>query len=175
MKTSLTVDGVILAAGQSRRMGAPKAALPTAAGESFLERAAQTLSRAGCRRVLVVVNAAHVSTSAPTERGTELRAVDFVVNDDDASEQIDSLRLALQQLDESTDAVLVLPVDLPLIAEQTAAAVVSAFREHGGPIVVPAYDGVAGHPLLLGRELFAEIVHGEWEEGMRSFLLTHAP
>jgi molybdenum cofactor cytidylyltransferase len=172
MKTSVNVDGVILAAGQSRRMGEPKAALPTAAGESFLERAAHTLHAAGCRRVLVVVNAA-ASARAEPNRGTERLDLEIVVNADANSEQIDSLRLALQRLDESTDAVLVLPVDLPLIAVETAVAVVSAFREQSGPVVVPAHGGVAGHPILLGRELFAEIAHGVWEEGMRSFLLAH--
>jgi molybdenum cofactor cytidylyltransferase len=160
------IDGIILAAGQSRRMGRPKAALRVPDGASFLERAARALRAAGCRRVLVVVNA---ELAAAAELDLEV-----VVNALPQSEQIDSVRLALQRLDDSTAAVLVLPVDLPLIAPETAVAVAASFREHAAPVVVPCHEGVAGHPILLARAVFAEILHGECAEGMRSVLLAHA-
>lgn len=168
---AVTIDGIILAAGHSRRMGRPKADLTVPEGASFLERAAQTLRAASCRRVLVVVNPALAHTQR-TAAGVEL---EIVVNAAPQSEQIDSLRRALERLDESTAAVLVLPVDLPLISPLTAAAVAASFRERAAPVIVPCHDGVAGHPILLARTVFAEILHRDWEEGMRSLLLAHAP
>jgi molybdenum cofactor cytidylyltransferase len=163
--TNVTIDGIILAAGQSRRMGQPKAALTVPDGASFLDRAVRTLRAAGCRRVLVVVNAA-----AEPARGGEL---EVVVNAFPESEQIDSLRLALERLDDSTAAVMVLPVDLPLISPDTAAAVAASFRERAAAVVVPCHEGVAGHPILLARAVFAEILQRDWDEGMRSLLLVH--
>jgi CTP:molybdopterin cytidylyltransferase MocA len=169
----MTIDGIILAAGQSRRMGRPKPALTTSAGESFLERAARTLRGAECRRVLVVVAASAEAGSTAAEAATATPELEIVVNPDAASEQIDSLRLALQHLDESTDAVLVLPVDLPLLSRESAAAVVASFRARAAPVVVPAHGGMTGHPILLARTLFDEIVHGTWQAGVRSILLAH--
>jgi molybdenum cofactor cytidylyltransferase len=163
--THATIDGIVLAAGQSRRMGQPKAALTMPDGASFLDRAVSTLRAAGCRRVLVVVNAA---VDAAHDRELEL-----VVNAVPQSEQIDSVRLALEQLDDSTAAVMVLPVDLPLITAATAAAVAASFRAHQAPVVVPCHDGVAGHPVLLARTVFEEILERDWEEGIRSLLLAH--
>jgi molybdenum cofactor cytidylyltransferase len=163
--TNVTIDGIILAAGQSGRMGRPKAALTVPDGTSFLDRAVRTLHVAGCRRVLVVVNAA-----VEPPQSAEL---EVIVNALPQSEQIDSVRLALERLNDSTAAVMVLPVDLPLISPETAAAVAASFREHGAPVVVPCHEGVAGHPILLARALFGEILQRDWQEGMRSLLLAH--
>jgi molybdenum cofactor cytidylyltransferase len=170
---AVTIDGIILAAGQSRRMGQPKAELETTDGESFLERAARTLRTAGCRRVIALVNAAFEASGAAAHRVARELQLEMVVNADPGSEQIDSLRLGLQRLDDTTDAVLVLPVDVPLLAHETAAAVVASFRECAAAVVVPACGGAPGHPILLARTLFDEIVRGTWQDGVRSLLLAH--
>jgi molybdenum cofactor cytidylyltransferase len=163
------VDGVILAAGLSSRMERPKPLLMVGA-MTFLERAAATLRAAGCRHVYVVVNA--------TEDGTQeaARALDLhiVVNEEPASEPIDSLRRAMEQVPSDTDALVVLPVDLPLIAESTASAVVRSFRENAGPLTLPFHNGVAGHPVLIGRELFDDIMTRTFEEGLRSLIMESA-
>jgi CTP:molybdopterin cytidylyltransferase MocA len=70
--------------------------------------------------------------------------------------------------------VLVLPVDLPLIAEETAAAIVRSFRENPGPLILPFHNGVAGHPILIGRELFSEILTRPFDEGLRSLIMESA-
>ncbi|MGH7448188.1 MAG: nucleotidyltransferase family protein, partial [Longimicrobiales bacterium] len=150
--TPPAVDGVILAAGMSSRMERPKPLLAVGA-VTFLERAAATLRAAGCRRTYAVVNA----TSDGAGDAARDLGVEVVTNELPDSEPIDSLRLVLEQLPADTAGVLVLPVDLPLIAEATAAAVVRSFRENPGPLILPFHNGVAGHPVLIGRELFGDI------------------
>jgi molybdenum cofactor cytidylyltransferase len=98
----------------------------------------------------------------------------LVPNDQVESEQVDSVRLALRSVPDDTAAVLVLPVDLPLVTEETAAALVNAWRIEPAPLYLPFHNTVAGHPVLLGRELFAEILDTQLEEGIRSLIMAHA-
>jgi molybdenum cofactor cytidylyltransferase len=107
--------------------------------------------------------------AAAAELGLEL-----VINDLAESEQIDSLRLVVRALPADTAAVLVLPVDLPLVMEETAAAVVAAYHATPAPVYLPFHNTVAGHPVLLGRELFDEILVRELDEGIRSLIMAHA-
>jgi len=169
MSTTPPIDGVILAAGLSSRMSRPKPLLEVGT-LTFLERAATTLRYAGCRRTYVVVNADAEWADA---EGARL-GLDVVRNLQPESEQIDSLRLAVEQLDDDCGAILVLPVDLPLIAEETALAVADSFRVQPGPLIVPFHNTVAGHPVLLGRALFSEIIATPLEEGVRSLIMAHA-
>jgi molybdenum cofactor cytidylyltransferase len=163
------IDGIILAAGESSRMERPKPLLQVGS-QTFLERACSTLQAAGCRRVHVVVNAGADWADAA------LQSLDVVRVDNPRpnSEQIDSLRLAMGGLDDEVAAVIVLPVDLPLVAEDTASALVAAYRSAPGPLYVPFHNTVAGHPILLGRELFGEVQDGALEEGIRSLIMAHA-
>lgn len=166
--TTPIVDGVILAAGRSTRMAEPKPLL-TVGPVTFLERAAITLRKAGCRRTYVVAN----EDAAWLERAAQL-GLDVVVNPEPESEQIDSLRLVLRQLPDDTAGLVVLPVDLPLISESTATAVVRSFVARPAPLVLPFHNTVAGHPVLLGRELFDVVLTGSFEEGLRSLIMDHA-
>ena len=168
MSASPAIDGVILAAGLSSRMARPKPLLEIGSS-SFLERAATILRAAGCRSSYIVGNADATWLDQASELGLHI-----VINPQAESEQIDSLRLVLPRLPSDTAAVLVLPVDLPLIREETAAAVADEFRQHAAPIVLPFHNGVAGHPVLLARELFTEILTRPFEEGLRSLILAHA-
>jgi molybdenum cofactor cytidylyltransferase len=163
------VDGVILAAGLSSRMERPKPLLNVGT-MTFLERAVTTLRAAGCRRTYVVVNAAGDGT-AEAARGL---GVEVVLNEHPESEPVDSLRLVLAQLPDDAAAVIVLPVDLPLITEETVAAIVRSFRENPGPLILPFHNGVAGHPVLIGRELFGDIMTRPFDEGLRSLIMESA-
>jgi molybdenum cofactor cytidylyltransferase len=163
------IDGIILAAGLSSRMERPKPLLKVGP-LTFLERAARTLRVAGCRRVYAVVNA----SAEWVGNGARELDLEIVANERPESEQIDSLRLALRQVGDDAAAVLVLPVDLPLVAEETAAALVAAYRATPAPLYLPFHNTVAGHPVLLGRELFSEILDTELEEGVRTLIMSHA-
>jgi molybdenum cofactor cytidylyltransferase len=167
--TPHAVDGIILAAGLSSRMERPKPLLMVGA-MTFLERAVQTLRKAECRRIYVVANVGAEWTSQLKDEAD----IEIVVNEYEESEPVDSVRLALQRVPAETGAILVLPVDLPLISEDTALAVARSFRENPGRLILPFHNGVAGHPVLLGRELFGDILTRPLDEGLRTLIMENA-
>jgi molybdenum cofactor cytidylyltransferase len=165
---AIPVDGIILAAGLSSRMARPKPLLEVGT-VTFLERAADILRSGGCRNIIVVAN----SAATWLERAQALD-LDVVINEDPDSEQVDSLRLALRAVPADTAAVLVLPVDLPLVTALRGGAVVDSFRSDPTALIVPFHNTVAGHPILIGRALFDELLTTQLEEGVRTLIMAHA-
>lgn len=181
------VDGIVLAAGRSRRLGQSKpllrvrgprglAFLPGAGegreqggaegSETFLERAVRVLREAGCRSVTVVVAA----DDDPVRRLARALGATVVDNAEPDSEPIDSVHLAVASLPEDSAAAVVLPVDVPLVNPGTVAAVVEAFARRRAPIVAPSYRGELGHPVLIARPLFRSVLTEPLEQGLRSLL-----
>lgn len=139
---------VILAAGRSTRMGHPKA-LTSIDGESALERIARACERAGLARPVVVLGVHHDVVRE------KLRALDgrvaWVRNPSPDAGRTGSLQVGLARLPEA-GAVLVWPVDHPLVPAETARALLDA----RGEWVVPEHEGRGGHPIVLrGRALDA--------------------
>lgn len=169
MSEEKCVDGIVLAAGASSRMGSPKPLLQVE-GTTFLERAVLLLREAGCRYVVAVVNAAE---GAPA-RLADVSGAIVVVNETAGSEQIDSLRLALVNLADDCDGAIILPVDFPRIIPDTVRQLIAAFQEGDAPIINPSYNGVVGHPMLIARALFPELLHPDLPEGARSVWESHS-
>ncbi len=165
------VAGVVLAAGEGRRFGRPKA-LVRFRGSMLVERAAGTLSEAGCDPVLVVLGAAADTVTSEARLGPATA----VVNPDWATGMASSLRLALSTLVRQQDrwitSALVLPVDMPGVTASAARRVAA----HASPsaLVAATYDGVRGHPVLLGRDHWAGIADSATgDSGAREYLRSH--
>lgn len=169
METSSPVYGVVLAAGYSIRMERPKALLEIGQ-QTFLERAVRVLLEGGCRSVLVVLN----GEDARVEELAVAAGAGVVLNRDSASEQLDSVRAGVRALPADWAAVALLPVDVPLVSVETVVQLVDAFREQPAPVLLPFHNGVAGHPVLLSRGIAAELLERQWEEGVRSLIMSHA-
>ncbi len=143
---------VLLAAGEGRRMGLPKALLD-AGGATFLEALSRTFEEAGCR-VLAVVGA-----DAATVRARHAGAW-LVENAGWQRGQFSSARVGiLAALEAGADAVLVHPVDAPLLRADTVRAVLGAMAGHDG--AVPVHRGRPGHPLALTRKAAERVLAGD--------------
>lgn len=168
MTNEKTIDGIVLAAGASTRMGDAKALLEVE-GSTFLERAVHVLREAGCRYVIAVVN-----DDDWVERLADVSGAAVVINEAEGSEQIDSLRLGIANLPDDSDAVVVLPVDFPRVSVQTVKRLLDEFVRSGASIINPAYNGEAGHPVIFARSVLPELLAPDLPEGARSVIDAHA-
>jgi CTP:molybdopterin cytidylyltransferase MocA len=160
--------GLLLAAGQGRRYGRPKA-LVELGGRLLVERAAAALTEGGCAPAVVVLGA----SSAQVVARARLDGVQAVVNGDWPTGMGSSLRAGLSALTGS-DAVaaVVLLVDTPGIGAEAVRRLASYAAADA--VAVGTYDGRRGHPVLLGRDHWAEAGRlAEADAGARAFLAAH--
>jgi CTP:molybdopterin cytidylyltransferase MocA len=166
----MTVAGLVLAAGEGRRLGKPKA-LVRLDDQLLVDRAAAALRDAGCTPVVVVLGAA----AAEVARSAELEEAVVVVNEDWASGMGSSLCTGLTALTElQAAATVVMLVDQPRVTS----AVVSRLVENHSPgvaAVVASYDGRRRNPVLLDASVWPEVVAAAaGDVGARAWLDTHA-
>lgn len=166
----VTAWGIVLAAGQSRRMGRAKALLMSG-GRTLLAHAADRLREGGCADVIIVVNEAAPQVHA--EAGVLGRIVP--VADAADAEPIDSLRAAMCAMPPDVTVAIVLPVDCPLVRPATIAALLERVCRGDVAAVVPVHGGVEGHPVALQRRLFGAVGARDLEHGLRTLLVRHAP
>lgn len=167
------IAGIVLAAGRSRRMGRPKAFLRLG-DATFLELAVGALRDGGCDPVVVVTGPAGDAAAGETADAARRLGARTVVNPEPASEQADSLAVALRALSADAEAAVVTPVDVPRVSGETVRRMIEAHRSTGAPVVQP-YDGERhGHPVLFARSLFPELLARPLPDGARSVIHAHA-
>jgi nicotine blue oxidoreductase len=164
------VVGIVLAAGEGRRFGRPKALVRGTDGETWLARSAQALLDGGVRTAYVVLGA---EIDAAREEVPECCVI--VEAADWAEGMGASLRAGLHAIaitPRSVHAALVMLVDTPGVG----AEVVSRLVSHASSSVLAraSYDGQPGHPVLIGRDHWGPVreqAHGD--EGARGYLRHH--
>jgi CTP:molybdopterin cytidylyltransferase MocA len=165
----VTTAAVVLAAGGGRRYGMPKA-LVEYEGSLLVERAVRT-AREVCDPVLVVLGARAVDVW----READLDGATVLANKEWETGMASSLRMGLDGLrgwPGRIDAALLLLVDMP---GMTADAV-RRVADHASPdaLAVATYDGVRGHPVLIGRDHWAGVIETAiGDEGARRYLAAH--
>jgi molybdenum cofactor cytidylyltransferase len=154
-------------------MGRDKARLPIPSGGWFLSRLTRTFLAAGCSEVLAVVGPLGDEIHAAAER--EHLPVRFVVNPDSSRGQLSSLQEALAVLStREPRALLMAPVDQPLIAVDTVRRVIEEWARSTAPIVRPAWNGRHGHPVLFDARVLPELRQADLSVGARAVVRAHA-
>ena len=177
---------VILSAGESRRMGQPKALVPfpdilnqkqagltpaPAAQKTFLEHLIEVTRhpRTGALRVVVGPHAAEIRARVKLDEGA------LVFNPDWQRGQLSSLQAAIRTLPPGkTEGMLICLVDHPLISAALVASLIKTFDRDRNRIVIPAYKGRRGHPIIFPSTLFEELLGASPEVGARAVVHVHA-
>ena len=156
------INSIILAAGESKRMGQPKPLLRFN-DKTFLEHIISVLQCSYVDRITVVLGA----DAKIVEGSIDLSGTHLLVNKDYKKGQLSSLITGIKNVPEETEAVLVCLVDHPFITEELVNQIVNTFKERKSPIIVPVYQGKRGHPVLFARSLFNEILNAPEDKGAR--------
>jgi len=158
---------VVLAAGLSRRMGAPNKLLLPVDGEPLIRRVVRTVLHTGFEEIVVVLG--HEADAV--KAALEPLGVRTVFNADFASGQVSSVRAGLAALATPVDAVMVCLGDQPLLSVSDLGALRRAFvqRPHGS-IVVPTFGGRRGNPVLLDWRSAEQTLERGSSYGCRHFL-----
>ena len=163
------ISGLILAAGLSSRMGRAKQLLPLR-GRILVQHVVDVASAAELDEIVVVLG-----HSAPEVQGA-LRLPPsgrVVVNPEFASGQASSLRVGLGSLDPRARAAVVLLGDQPELPPEVIRKTVESYRRTGGLVVRAVYGGTPGHPVVLDRGVWDEVVRAGEDEGARSAIASH--
>jgi molybdenum cofactor cytidylyltransferase len=159
----------ILAAGESRRMGTPKALLPYR-GKTFVEHLLEVTRhpRAGVLRIVVGAHAAEISAKLADQRES------IVENRDWRQGQLSSIQAAIRTLPTgSTAGLLLCPVDHPIISAALVERLIHEFDSSGRRIVLPLYRGRRGHPLIFHATLYDELLAASPKVGARQVVWAH--
>jgi len=143
----LPVGAVVIAAGAATRFGAPKQAL------LIDEVLARVRASTEVGEIVVVVGAHELETDARMVRCSEWKLGGGA-----------SLRCGLRALEPNTEAAVVLLADGPDLSPAAIDRVVASWRAGAGQVVAASYEGVRGHPVLLGRAVWDSVP----DEGARA-------
>lgn len=162
------ISAIVLAAGQSRRMGCQKLLLPFG-GHTVIAHVVGAVLGSAVEETCIVVGRGR-------DRIAEALAgsgVIYVTNPDSAGDMLSSVRCGLRALSPHTEAILVVLGDQPGITSTLIDEMIRAFAAAQGGIIVPVHAGQRGHPLLLSAIYREEILTGYGDVGLRGLLHAH--
>jgi molybdenum cofactor cytidylyltransferase len=176
------ISAIILAAGQSTRMGLPKMLLPWG-DVSVLEHVISVFARAGIEDILVVTGAVREQIEEVVVKHGKQHPVRSIHNENySRAEMLDSLQCGLRALASPSisrakslpAAALVGLGDQPQVKERSVRLVCEAFMETESPLVVPSFQRRRGHPWLVSQSLWTELLEMHPPQSPRDFLNSHA-
>ncbi len=162
------VSIVILAAGESKRMGEQKMLLPYE-DKSILETVVDKALISKADNVIVVTGS----------HGTEIRtkltrfATDVVINDEYKSGMLSSVLAGIRSVPEHAKAVIVLLGDQPMVRTEVINRIIEAYNNNAKRIVLPVYKGKRGHPLLIDISFKPYIEKLDPQQGLRQLIIEN--
>jgi len=164
----MKVSAILLAAGESKRMGQSKQLMPF--GETtILEQAVDNLINSTVSETIVVLGhraeeVMNVITSKP---------VKIVINPDYQQGMSTSIIAGLDLVDSGTRAVMIALGDQPFVDSQTINSIIEAFVVSDKGIAIPVYQGRRGHPVIFAIGYKGELLRLKGDIGGREIIDQH--
>jgi molybdenum cofactor cytidylyltransferase len=154
---------IILAAGESKRMGSPKMLLDFG-GKTMIERVIENITASEIDNIMVVLGAEKDKLIGIVS----CHKVSYCYNENYAEGMLSSVKCGIRNLPADYEAVLIFQGDQPFITPEVSGFVINTYRTAGKGIVIPTSRGKRGHPLLIDRKYRAEIDLIDSNLGLRS-------
>jgi molybdenum cofactor cytidylyltransferase len=168
------ISTVLLAAGLSSRMGQPKLLLPWG-GTTVLGQVVSIFAAAEIEEIVVVTGGAREQVEILVKELAMVFPVRGVYNPEYAhGEMLSSIQVGLAALGMQPRAALIGLGDQPQVQEETVRSLCSAFVQTGSPLVIPSFQYRRGHPWLVARPLWREILALPLSTTPRQFLNSFA-
>ena len=160
---------VILAAGESRRMGSPKALIPFR-GIRFVQHLVNAThhSRVGVTRIVLGAGAEEIQPKLGVDPTW------IVVNHGWKQGQLSSIQAGVRSLPEKTEGMILCPVDHPLVSGNLISQLIKQFDSSEKLIALPTFRGRRGHPVIFRASLYAELLAATPDVGAREVVWNHA-
>jgi molybdenum cofactor cytidylyltransferase len=160
------VDGIILAAGLSKRFGRPKQ-LANWRGTPLVLHIAETALASQLRSVVVVIGHAAAEVRQTLEPVADNAKVKIVLNPDYHEGQASSIRRGLSALPTDAQAAMFFTCDQPLLTPLLIDALLESFAAHRPLVCYPVHELMRGSPTIFAAELFPELMRLTGDVGGR--------
>jgi len=161
------ISAILLAAGQSRRMGVFKPLLPFG-DQTVIESCIANLRASSIDEIVVVVG----SRADEVREHLKKANVRFAVNSDPESEMGVSIARGVAQVSDDVRALLVALADYPAVRSETIKQIIDEWRS-GAQLVQPEFQGHGGHPVLIDLKYRDELLQLDPQRGLRAFFEAH--
>ena len=156
---------MILAAGESRRMGKAKLLLPFR-GKTIIETIIENVIRSKVDKILVVLG----SDKEKIEEKIKNFPLEFAFNPDYRSGMLSSIQAGFKALPEDAQAVLIILGDQPSVSSKVINKIIAAYKKTGKGIVLPVYKKERGHPVLIDTKYRQEVAKLSPKIGLRKLV-----
>jgi molybdenum cofactor cytidylyltransferase len=149
-------------------MGSPKALVPFR-GISFVQHLVNATrhSRIGVTRIVLGAAAEEIRPHLAVDSSM------IVVNEQWEKGQLSSIQAAIRSLPEGTEGMILCPVDHPLVSANLISQLIHQFDHSGKLIVLPAFRGQRGHPVIFRATLYTELLAASPDVGAREVVWAH--
>jgi len=168
MSLLTSITPVILAAGDSTRMGYPKALLPLQ-NDCFLTWILKASLNADLGQPTVVLGRAAEDILPHIQEWQ----INVMINREPERGQLSSIQLALSAMPKESVAAMIWPVDQPLVPVSVIDTLARRFIDSDAMIAYPVYGEKRGHPAIYHRKLFQEFMKAPPDEGPKKIILNH--
>lgn len=159
--------GIILAAGESKRMHSPKMLLPWN-GRTIIESVVENVGASLIDGSVIVLG----SCSEQIQKVTGHLAVNHVFNNNFTEGMLSSVQCGFRSLEDKVSAAIIFLGDQPAIRKEIINLLIEAYRKSGKGIIMPVFKGRRGHPLLVDTRYRNDILKLDPQTGLKTLQMS---